>query len=426
MTIVSTDCASKTSANRSSAITVAIPNPVVPDTRFGPIPVIRNHSDALTRRGEQHIYEFQSEMGRLSLRLTGKNVQALDMLLLMKNTRLKVGSAPNAEPMTQAVDGGTTKNIQIEGLGSGTYYVIVQKNSAEGYTESYNLTIHRHNAEAKEESESNNAPRNSDELGGDARIPLVGSRHVQGQVSAVYDQIDHWRFQLDKPSHLEGYLESDRGTMSLEILDANQDLIKQTRTSYPAGQAGLQCDRLPAGTYYARLRPIGPVTTRYNLRIEGHPVYAGNLSLQMHRITAIDDFERFGQRQADFFYRLTVDGGIRVSQVFDNKDNLTFPSVGIFVEQFTRQVDINQRFISFAIALFEQDTWSNTTADINPNAEQTALHLTYDTLTGEVSGKGLTVRREGQKITVQGNRHPRASVTFEVNYETLSTGEVDL
>ncbi|MEO0769143.1 MAG: hypothetical protein AAFY72_06860 [Cyanobacteria bacterium J06649_4] len=426
MTFVFTDFASKTSVDAKSTMTVSIPNPVVPDTRFGSIPVIRNHSASLNRRGEQHIYEFQSEMGRLSLRLAGKNVQGLDMLLLVKNTRLKVGSAPNAEPIVQAADNGLTKNIQIEGLGRGTYYVIVQKNSAEHYTETYSLAIHRHNAETTQESEPNNTPRKSDELGGDARIPLVGSRHVQGQVSAVYDQIDHWRFQLDKPSYFEGYIESERGFVALEILDENRNVIKHTRTNYPQGQGLLQCDRLFPGTYYARIRPIGPVTTDYKLRLEGHPVYAGNLSMQMHRITAIDDFERIGQRQADFYYRLTVDGVEHVSQIFENKDDVSFPSGGIFAKTFTRQVNINKQAVPIAIALYEQDIRKTITADISPNAGERELHLSYDTLTGEISGKGLTVKREDQHITVQGNQKPRARITFEVHYATLITGEVSL
>lgn len=436
MTFVSTDCAPQTTANqttfgrttsdRTPATTVFIPNPVVPNARFGTIPVIRNHSSTLNYRGEQHIYEFQVERGCLSLRLTGKSVQALDMLLLVKNTRLKVGSAPDAEPITQAADNGSTKNIQIEGLGRGTYYVIVQKNSPERYTENYSLTIHRHNAETIEESEPNNAPHNSDEIGGDARIPLVGSRHVQGQVSAVYDLVDYWRFRLDKPSYLESYLKSERGVVSLEILDADKKLIKRTRTNYPEGLASLQCDRLPPGTYYARLLPIGPVTTGYNLRMEAHPVYAGNLTVQMHRITAIDDFERFGQRQADFYYRLTVGDAVRVSQVFDNKDTVTFPSGGILAEKFTSRVTINQRVIPIAIALFEKDIRKSTTADISPNPGENELRLSYDTLTGDISGKGLTVKREGQHITVQGDQKPRARITFDVNYETLSTGEVSL
>ncbi|MEM6451818.1 MAG: hypothetical protein AAF703_16070 [Cyanobacteria bacterium P01_D01_bin.105] len=79
-----------------------------------------------------------------------------------------------------------------------------------------------------------------------------------------------------------------------------------------------------------------------------------------------------------------------------------------------------------AIALFEQDIRKSTTADISPNAEESELHLSYDTLTGEISGKGLTMRREGQHITVQGNQKPRARITFEVNYETLTTGEVSV
>ncbi len=86
----------------------------------------------------------------------------------------------------------------------------------------------------------------------------------------------------------------------------------------------------------------------------------------------------------------------------------------------------NKRIIPIAIALFEQDIRKSTTADISPNANQRDLRLIYDTLTGEISGKGLTVRKEGQHITVQGDQKPRARITFEVNYETLTTAEVKL
>ena len=168
------------------------------------------------------------------------------------------------------------------------------------------------------------------------------------------------------------------------------------------------------------------MSTHYRLRLEGHPVYVGNLTVQMHRITAIDDFERVGQRQTDFYYRLTVDGGVRTSQVFQNKDDIILSDSGIFAGQFSRRVNINKRMIPFSIELLEQDTWGNTTANISPNPGQTALQLSYDTLTGEISGKGLRVRKEGQKITVQGDRKPRARITFEVDYTTLSTGELEL
>ena len=44
-------------------------------------------------------------------------------------------------------------------------------------------------------------------------------------------------------------------------------------------------------------------------------------------------------------------------------------------------------------------------------------------MTGEVSGTGLNIRQEGPKITIQGDRTPRARITFDVNYSTLVTGE---
>ena len=376
-------------------------------------------------------YKFEIEASQINIVLDYVGTHAPNMFLYTPTNRLKVGgTVGDIDLITQSVKiDSREQRIHIDGLGAGTYYLVVARSRLEHVSLGYRLTIYARPSQPME-SEYNNTASTAHRIGGKADIPLVGQRIVHGNISGNGgDAADFYQFTLTQPSYVQAFLSlvSSGSRVVLEILDANQRSLKTLSLSPPGLENYVACDRLPAGTYYAYIRPVGPTNTRYTLTLEGVPVKKGKFTVRMHRITALDDFEtwrRGGRGRADFYYQLLIEGRRHISHVFEESNDRQFGYWGQ-AERKSEYVDIEQRLIDFSISLREDDPRNDDHADINPISGLRNLSLVYDTLTGEVSGQGLSVHKEGEKITVQGNEAPRARITFEVKYETISTGDID-
>ncbi|MEM9091047.1 MAG: hypothetical protein AAGC93_20170 [Cyanobacteria bacterium P01_F01_bin.53] len=399
-------------------------------TKLGKINGLRNVRDTLSGAQAYEVYEFQIEAGQLDLVLDSVTAHPPVMTLYARINRTRVGTNRTADFITQAIPASAREQkIIIGGLGAGTYYIGIGRSSSAHVPIDYRLSIHPRPDRQLIESEPNNSVPSAYNLGGKTNIPLVGQRLVHGHIS-LRDTADFYRFTLNQASYVSATLALEElGSRAvLEILDANRNQLKTVSIARPRSQGSVEFDRLPAGTYYAHIRPLGPTNTPYTLSLTGLPVDAGNFTIRMHRITALDDFEtwrRGGSGEADFYYKVSIDGIPFTSEVFDEDDDREFRGTGRFAERRIQKVDIGKRIIPFSVSLFEKDFRNDDHADINPSSALKDLALNYDTLTGEISGQGISVQKEGQKITVQGNSGPKARITFEVNYNTLSTGEID-
>lgn len=153
---------------------------------------------------------------------------------------------------------------------------------------------------------------------------------------------------------------------------------------------------------------------------------------------AIDQFDEkvslFGRElasyQADFYAKVQIgsDGEWQKSETYQDQNRVD--------NMFTAHRVMSNTasgIIPIKISLFDSDTGFDDRADINPTLGQSDLHLDFNTLTGEITGSGLTrpgisVRREGELIIVSGANdangrkdqgNSRAEIAFRVTRQLV-------
>ena len=317
---------------------------------------------------------------------------------------------------------GGTKQLKLEGLGNGTYFIRVRMDRGSDVGSgpiNYKLTV-RVDAGKQTEQEPNNSVAQADEIKG-----FVNSlRQAVGSVNKASDISDFYKFKLEVPSavfasistsdssNLDFFLAKDfNSNGSLEtnelIYDAFLSTTAKTKTIRP--------DRLEPGTYYLRINASNTSsgTVDYNLFVNANPIRREDLTVEITRLTAIDSFDT-GSR-ADFVINLDVGRNTSNSRKFEEQDDVfpDFEITDIRTSEFSRIIPIK-------IKVKEDDTFSDDDVDIQPFSGIT-LDLTYDTLTGEVKHQGQTIGLKNDLITLQGNGRrgaKRARIEFQVRYRT--------
>lgn len=286
-------------------------------------------------------------------------------------------------------------------------------------------------ASAIADSEPNNTILQATDLGtiNNSSISLTGS------VALNVDNVDYYKFRVDSPMRLNTVMSGLSANASLNLFgDFNNngrwDAHEFVSYSAQPGTANetINADRLLPGTYYLMVNPVSG-STNYNLRVSTTPVTSASITLDIDEIRALEtfDFGAFGWQNADFMGTVRIDNGEYTFGTFQNQQVVQ----GL---QFSRVVNLNERFIDFLIEVRDEDTRRNDTADISPNSSTHWLEFKYDTLSGRLLGVDTlnpsTTYAENAAVHLEGkgeedlayagqyNNH-KTGITFRVNYNTF-------
>lgn len=99
-------------------------------------------------------------------------------------------------------------------------------------------------------------------------------------------------------------------------------------------------------------------------------------------------------------------------------------TTAVFNHTVAKMIPKSHKRVSIDLKLLDSDRIGrDDVADINPLRGKETLNLTYEPLTGLISGSdGARLGYRGQYITVKGNKHNHAdSITFMVNHKDVTT-----
>jgi Ca2+-binding RTX toxin-like protein len=247
---------------------------------------------------------------------------------------------------------------------------------------------------------------------------IRNSPFVKGDLFGT-DTADFFKFQVDRPTK-GGIAVVPQGVdPNLVLFNSSGQVI---RSSVKPGTAteGISFDNLPTGEYTV-LVSKSTGSGSYTLSANGTAITRAELSVTVDRVTALSGFDTpvpfTNVGQADFFINSSLDGTNLKSGVFDN-DNDISPNFTL-----RKSVDINKSVFNGSISVKEDDTPFDDTADINPGSG-TGLNFTFNAIKNEVqpgTASTFPIKREGERITVEGNSGDRARVSFHVDYNTFTS-----
>jgi subtilisin-like proprotein convertase family protein len=147
----------------------------------------------------------------------------------------------------------------------------------------------------------------------------------------------------------------------------------------------------------------------------------GKISVVVHQVSQMNgsnfDEDFIVTRQADFLTQITIDGQQWESPVVDENDS---PS-----PNWTFSRNLTAVTVPIRIKIFDDDgpIMGYEDADINPQSNAQYLDLTYNLVTGEITGSGVNGQK-GEQIISQGNGDGNsAQITFSIDHTPLYLGE---
>ena len=321
------------------------------------------------------------------------------------------------QPQTEA------KRLTLRGMDNATYFVRVRKDRGPDVgtgQSSYRLDV-TSQATIGQEQEPNNSILQPDIIEGN----LNDYRRFQGSVNQSSDVTDFYTFQVETPSQFGSFIIPQGGSENINffmakdfnnngILEGNEFAV--SRNFFDNGfSRGFSNENLEPGTYFLQVgtSSASSGTVNYDLTVRATPLNRAELSVKVERLTAIDNFEGQLSGEADFRITTSINGSSSSKKIDDKND-------AFFNFDVVRSVSTNQRFIPFTISAKEEDLSSgDEKVDINPNSNR-GLSLTYDSLTGRITGEGI-MRSEDNLITLEGNNSDeRARIQFRVNYRSFT------
>ncbi|MBI4780837.1 MAG: hypothetical protein HY785_05885 [Oscillatoriophycideae cyanobacterium NC_groundwater_1537_Pr4_S-0.65um_50_18] len=276
------------------------------------------------------------------------------------------------------------------------------------------------------ETSSNDTFTTATQLGNIRNSPFVRGSLIGS------DAFDFYKFQVDFP--LKGGI-----AIVPQGIDPNLVLLNSSgqtiRTSITAGvnkAESISFDNLTKGDYTLVVSKASG-SGDYVLSANGTAINRAQLSSTVEFISANAIFDELatpfggdisGFNKADFYTQVSINGVTQTSRTFKDND---FPIVNFTASQ---PVDVNSSKIPFTLRVFDADPGPDQQADINPVKGVKGLSLTYDTLTHQVTGDGVGVRREGDRIFInndmnfsaipfRGDGDP-AGIAFRINYDSFT------
>ncbi len=305
----------------------------------------------------------------------------------------------------------------VDGLGAGEYFARVAKTGSG--TTNFRLDLAA-TAGAGREREPNgfSQPQNLDALN--------GSRLMTGSVNVPNDIDDVYRFRVDVPTIFGATLVPSGSNVNLELRNSSNKVIASSLNPNLSLDSVFS-DKLQPGEYTVIPFKGGSGTGNYTLSLSATPINQARLSVDVERIAEnfddiFDESGIFGGALfADFYTKVTIGGVTQTSRTFKD-ENLIDPNFTA-----TQTVNPNDAKIPFKIEVLDADPGPDDRADINPIKGLANLNLTYDTLTGEITGNGIGVQQEGDLIRIFSSDIPRsdgdrAGISFRVNYDTFGFG----
>jgi len=174
-------------------------------------------------------------------------------------------------------------------------------------------------------------------------------------------------------------------------------------------------NNLEPGTYYWTVQAVDSAFTGSEFAPSGsftvEPPPSGGVTVTVHRVKDVDGIDDisnfFTGSEADYFTRISINGQSWQSpQIKDEEDISPNWQFSQNVTAFTVPIVIN---------LLDSDPFTDQQADINPLLGKEQLELTYNLLTGEIGGSGVSGTR-GQEIYVRGQGgDERADIWFSID-----------
>lgn len=253
---------------------------------------------------------------------------------------------------------------------------------------------------------------------------INGVRVVQGSLNGG-DVRDFYRFDVNTSTPSQFFaavIPQAGGNANLSLIsDTNGNRIVDPGdtlvTSALAGTDSITSELLPGGTYFLDVNKPGAADLNYQLTSVVQPIQKAQMSVTLERITGNpSDFDD-GSDKADFYAEVKIDGKSEKTNVVENVDDL------ILNRTVTKEVG-KKRLIPIEIRVSDNDQFPNPDddADINSGSSARNLSLTYDTITGQISGTGISTTREGQTIVAAGTSDDSATLRFKVNYDSFLPG----
>jgi serralysin len=185
---------------------------------------------------------------------------------------------------------------------------------------------------------------------------------------------------------------------------------------------------LPTGEY-TLLVSKSTGSGSYTLSANGTAISGAEMSVTINDLFTSAVFDELaipiggdisGFQEADFYAQVTIDGVTQTSRTI--KDNPR-PVLNFTASQ---PVDLSKSKIPITIRVFDADPGPDQQADINSTRGVKGLALTYDTLIDEISGAGISTRREGFPFVINSSFIPEGDgdpvgMSFQVNYDTFTS-----
>lgn len=326
-----------------------------------------------------------------------------------------------AEDITTSSATGNSELIHLNGLGAGEYFFTIF-NAASMGVKNYNVTLETDINRITDLEPFNSSLSQAGTIGGN----LTGSRLFAGNLNGTTDGTDFYRFNVQTPTQFTGFVTPTGGDANIALIrDFNgnnqidgEDLL--VASPLRGGIDVINRDRLEPGTYFARVqKDTSDVAINYKAGLSGDPIERAQMSVTVERITARNkgDFDD-DNGPADFRAEVTIAGKRKDTRTITNQDDATFN------ETITQSVNVGDRFIPLEIKVVDVDGGSfnnDDEADLKPGSGR-KLSLTYDTLTGKLSGTGIAgIFQEKQTVILGGGASEKDPVTirFQVNYDSF-------
>jgi serralysin len=241
------------------------------------------------------------------------------------------------------------------------------------------------------------------------------------------DSADFFKFQVDRP--VKGGVAVVPGGVDTNLILFNSS-GQPIRNSLKPGTAteSISFDNLPTGEY-TLLVSKSTGSGSYTLSANGNAISGAEMSVTINNLFTTAIFDELaspiggdfsGFLEADFYTQVTIAGVTQTSRTF--KDNRA-PEINFTASQ---AVDLSNQKIPITIRVFDADPGPDQQADINSTKGVKGLALTYDTLIDEISGAGISTRREGFLFDInpfvipEGDGDP-VGMSFRVNYDTFTS-----